>query len=222
MDYPFSNYIEHCNGTFHLHTHAKPRINEQVSNIESTNLLVSAFGFIPGQVLSFNVTDGSKNQQISFEVKVNEFNQTYLYCQLTGAMAFFENDKNLFYFTYYEGDKSSYLYYFFLAVFKSQTGFYSKLEIRDQFPLYLTFPKALLWFHDFISPFILLVKSEFKLSCKEIDDSVAPTKILLVSSLSNYLLKKKINEMQFALNIGLDGIEKIVVMQKDRNIVFEK
>ncbi len=222
MDYPLSNYIEQINETFNLHTHAMPKMNQLVSNIESTNLLVSAFGFIPGQVLGFNVTDGSGTHEISFEVKVNEFNQTYLYCQLTGAMAFFENDKNLFYFTYYEGDKSSYLYYFFLAVFKSQTGFYPNLEIRDRLPLYLTFPKALLWFHDFISPFVLLVKSEFKLACKSIDDPVSPTHITLVSSLSNYLLKKKINEIQFSVDIGLEGIEKIDVVQKDKNIVFEK
>lgn len=222
MDYPLSNYIEHRGDNFDLLTHSKPQNNELVSNIETTSLLASALDFIPGQVLNFELTDGSVTKEISFEVQVNEFNQSYIYCQVTGAKAFFENDTHLFYFTYFEGSKSSYLYYVFLAIFKSQTGFYKGLEVADQLPLYLTYPKIILWFHDFISPFILLIKSEFKLRCEKINDSVAPSHILLVSTLSNYFLKKKLNEIQFTIHIGLDGIDKIEVVHANRNIVFKR
>ena len=222
MDYPLSNYIEHQNETFHLRTHSKPEKNQLISNIEATDLLVSALNFIPGQILEFNISDGLHTLEVSWEVRVNEYNQSYLYCTKTGAKAFFENDKNLFYFTYYEGNKKSYLFYLFQALFKLQKGFYQELQIFDQFPLYLTYPKSILWFYDFISPFFRFIKSEFSLTCKSIDDSITPSKITLSSNMTNYILKKKINSRDYQILIDASGIASIEIACKTRKIIFTR
>ena len=222
MDYPISNYIVDNDESFSLQTHAKPKTDQLISNIETTELLINALQFIPGQVFNFKEKSRKSIQEISWEVRVDDFNQTYLFCTTTGAKAFFENDNTLFCFTYYEGSRSSMLYYFFLALFKAQKGFYNKLEIYDKYPLYLTFPKTLRWLHDFISPFILFIKSEYKLQYMAIDNPISPALIKLTSGMTNYLLKKPINKTYFEILIGNSGIEKIEIVQKHKSIVLEK
>ncbi|MBN2639148.1 MAG: urea transporter [Bacteroidales bacterium] len=215
MDYPFSNYIVYEKSGFQLKTHSKPEKEQLVSNIETSELLVSALNFIPGQVLEFK-TD--INKEVNWEVKVNEYNQSYFVCQSTGAKAYFENDQNLFYFTYYEGSKKSELYYFFQAIFKMQKGYYQDLEIIDHYPLYLTYPKAILWFHDFISPFTLLIQSKYSIHYKKIDDEISPSEIQLQSGLTNFFLKKKINERDFQITIKNTEITHIGVSDKNIKI----
>ncbi|MBN2615140.1 MAG: urea transporter [Bacteroidales bacterium] len=215
MDYPLSNYIVHEKDAFQLKTHSRPEKEQLVSNIETSDLLVSALSFIPGQILEFKTEADSI---VTWEVKVNEYNQSYLQCKNTDAKAYFENDQNLFYFTYYEGKKKSELFYFFQALFKLQKGYYQNLEITDQYPLYLTYPKAILWFHDFISPFLLLIRSQYSVQYKKIDDAITPSQIQLTSGLTNYFLKKKINEKSFRITIDRDGISDINITDDNRQI----
>ncbi len=215
MDYPLSNYIVHDPRGFELRTHARPEKEQLVSNIETSDLLVSALNFIPGQRLEFQNEAGAK---IQWEVQVDEYNQSYLRCEKTGARAYFENDSNLFYFTYFEGKKSSELFYFFQAFFKLQKGFYHDLQIEDHYPLYLTFPKSVLWFHDFISPFLMLVRSKYEVRYEKIDDAIAPSQIQLSSGLSNYLFKKKINGRSFRITIDTSGIAALLITDHRRKI----
>lgn len=222
LDYPLSNYMVLKDDMFELKIHSKPENNQLVSNIEATDLLVSAFNFIPGQVINFNVEDEGIIRKASWEVKVNEYNQSYLECSDSRAKAYFENDNNLFYFTYYEGKKSSYLFYFFLAIYKGEKGYYDRLVIQDQFPLYLTFPKSILWLQDFISPFIILLKSKFQITYKQINDHISPSEILLSSSMTNSILKKQINSTLFQIRINSNGIDGIEVTEKNRKLIFSK
>jgi urea transporter len=215
LDYPLSNFIVHEHGNFQLKTHARPGKEQLISNIETADLLVSALSFIPGQRLEFHTQEGT---EIRWEVQANEYNQSYLQCENTGAKAYFENDNNLFYFTYFEGNRKSELFYFFQALFKLQKGFYQDLEITDQYPLYLTFPKSILWFHDFISPFLLMISSKYAIRYEKIDDTISPSQIQLTSNLSNYFLKKKLNTKIFRISIDASGITAIEITDKSRKI----
>ena len=217
MDYPLSNYILHQDNAFALKTHTRPKKDQLVSNIEASELLVSALNFIPGQIIEFKVND-EKEREVSWEVKVNEFNQAYMECSRTGAKAYFEDDKNLFYFTYFEGNKRSELFLFFQALFKLQKGFYQNLTITDHYPLYLTYPKKILWFHDFISPFIVLIRSQFSIQYLTVDDEISPSEIQLTSGLSNYFLKKKVNERDFRITINAEGIAAIDISDKKQKL----
>ncbi len=218
LDYPFSNYMVHHSDTFLLHTHAKPEKNQLVSNIETTDLLVSALNFIPGQMLEYKVKSGKSEYEITWEVKVNEYNQSFIFCTKTGAKAFFENDTNLFYFTYYEGNKKSDLFYLFQALYKVQKGYYAELEITDQFPLYLTYPKRILWFYDFISPFVSFAKSEFYIKYQHINDTISPSEISLTAQMTNYFLKKKLNRCKFLIAIDSLGLAALEINFDDHTI----
>jgi urea transporter/murein DD-endopeptidase MepM/ murein hydrolase activator NlpD len=222
LDYPFSNYIKHTEGKTALCTHSKPTENQLVSNIEASGLLVSAFNFIPGQVLEFTVKEGSNTQKVSWEIKVDEYNLSFIYCAKTGAKAYFENDKNMFYFTYFEGSKKCYLFFFFQALFKLQKGFYQDLTIIDHFPLYLTYRKSILWFYDFISPFVSFISSEFSLTCTETDDSLSPSKIKLASEMNNYFFKKIIDSRKFMTEIDSGGIVSVEITDTKKKIMIKR
>ncbi|ACF14355.1 Peptidase M23 [Chloroherpeton thalassium ATCC 35110] len=221
-DYPLNNYIRHHESGFSLQTHSKPENGELVSNIEAGPLLVAALNFIPGQRLEFTAADGAKSERVSWEIKVNEFNQSYMLCEQTGAKAFFENDRNLFYFTYYEGDEKSRLFLFFQALFKLQKGFYQNMTISDNFPLYLTYPKAIRRPLDFISPFFVFIRSEFRLTCDSIDSDLAPSKITLSSGMTNFFFSKKINSQEFKIEIDASGISSVETFMNNRKVMMAK
>jgi len=221
-DYPISSYVRHEGAGFSFHTNSKPGENEMVSNIEVTDLLARAFRFTPGEILRFKVTGYKDIGSVEWEVKVSPWNETYLECSRSGAIAYFDQDENQFHFTYFEGRKNCLLYYFFLGCYKVQEGFYQNLEIHDHYPLTLAFPKFIRWFHDFISPFILLAKSEYKVKYTRIDDYMAPTHITLESSLKNKLFNKDLGGMSFTTSINTEGINRLTVHQDQREIVMER
>ena len=217
-DYPLSNYIEHNSTETSLRIHSKPKKNQVVSNVLASPLIVSALNFIPGQIIEFQATRDSIISIFSWEVKVNEYNESYFLCGQTGAKAYFENDQNLFYFTYFEGDKKSDLFTFFRALFKVQKGYYQDLHVVDHFPLYLTYPGKILWFYDFISPFVTFIKSEFTISCKEIDDSMSPSRIILESKNVNYFFRKQLDSKKFEIEIFEGKISSITELDKNHSI----
>ncbi len=210
------------NNTFSFLSHKKPLRDDKVSNIEANELLSKAFHFTPGQIIKFSVEGFRDIETVSWEVKVNPYNETYLQCSRSNAIAYFESDDNQFYFTYFEGTKNCLLYYFFLGSYKIQEGFYQNLTLVDNYPLYLVFPKIILWFHDFISPFFRLIKSEYSLNYTSIDDYISPGEITLNSSLKNTLGKKTINRKDFVISIGRDGIESFTTEFSDKKIVLKR
>jgi len=221
-DYPISSYVIHHENTFSFRSHQKPQEEERVSNIEVNDLLKKAFHFIPGELLQYKVSGYDKIQDIQWEVKVNPYNETYLECKDSGAIAYFEQDENQFHFTYFEGRKNCLLYYFFVSCYKVQEGFYQDLELKDHYPLSLVYPKTILWFHDFISPFFRLAKADYTMLYKYIDDYMSPAEIRLESSLSNTFLNKQLNRMQFEVQIDPGGIKTLVIHKQNKNIQLER
>jgi urea transporter len=222
LDYPLNSFIAEENGSNHLYMHSKPVEDQVVSNIEVNPLLASALEFIPGQALKFEVDDHGKKDSLEWKVEVDEYNQSFIYDSKTGAKAYFENDATIFQFTYFEGDKKSYLYQMFIALFKVQKGYYQDLKLKDQFPVYLTFPKKILWFHDFISPFIMLVKSKYNLNYQSIDDELSPSEIILQSSMINYLMKRKINESRYKIILDSHGVLSLQVRSKNGGLTIKR
>lgn len=221
-DYPISAYVTNKNGQFSFLSHKRPLQDEKVSNIEANELLSRAYKFIPGQVLKFKV-EGFKNiDTVCWEVKVSPYNETYFQCSRSKSIAYFESDDHQFYFTYFEGSKNCLLYYFFLGSYKVQEGFYQDLEMKDKYPLYLVFPKMIRWLHDFISPFFLLIKSEYTMQYADIDDYMSPGKITLRSSLRNYFSKKMINKKEFCISLDREGIKEFTSEFKDEKIILKR
>jgi urea transporter len=222
LDYPISAFIEHDGSDFRFHSHKRPQKDQKVSNIEANELLANAFNFIPGQRVAFAVERGSGEEKFTWEVKVNPYNETYIYCEESGAMAYFERDDRQFYFTSFQGRKDCYLFYFYLSCFKVEEGFYQDLILNDRYPLHLVFPRIPLWFHDFISPFFQPASSNFTLKYADIDDYMAPEKIRLESTMENYLGSRRLKQTDFNVIIDTKGIQQITVQLKNETITMSR
>ncbi len=222
IDYPISSYVIHHDNSYSFCSHKRPEEKEKVSNIEVNDLLRQAFRFTPGEILKFNVTGFGKIKDVKWEVKVNPYNETYLECDRSGAIAYFEQDENQFHFTYYEGKKKCILYYFFLSNYKVQEGYYQDLIMKDQYPLSLVYPKTILWFHDFISPFFRLIKAEYTIKYVQIDDYMSPTEIRLESTLHNLFMKKVLNSMKFSTTVGPAGIQTLRIEKENKTMLIER
>ncbi len=206
MDYPLSYYISHETGTFKLHSFHRPAKDQIISNIQVNKLIKKAFHFVPGKKIHFDVMTNDLHQEVSWEVTTDIYNNTCLWCPASRSKAFFINDGNVFYFTRFTGDKSSLLYFFFLAAYKAQSGYYPDLILTDNFSLDQVFRKTTLFFQDFIAPFYLFLHATWEMNYAFIDNEISPSKIILKSIVRRKIFKKILHEIQFTIELGETGL----------------
>ena len=211
LEYPISYHILHTKEGFNLKSFDFPGLGDLVSNIEKNDLLYNAFHFIPGKRYHFDVTLNGDRRESTWEVNTDPYNNAYIRCHQSGAMAYFINDGNLLYFTHYSGDKKCLLYYFFQAAFQVQLGFYQDLTLTDKYPLNLIYSQPLLGLQDLVAPFWKFLHSEFKCTYDWIDSDMAPTEIRLVSSARNSMAGRTLRASNFTLLLNENGIQKITV-----------
>lgn len=211
LDHPLAHYIENRGSGFILKSYERPGINELVSNIENHELLSNAFHFIPGKKLSFDVINNGHSGEEEWEVRTDSYNNTFIRCNTSGSTAWFTNDGNLLYFTHFEGDKNALLYYFFLAAFKLQQGYYQDMVLEDRYPLNLLFKAPLLTLQDLVAPFWRFIRSDFRLMYASVDNEISPTEIILESSASNYLFGNELKRLDFIITVNGTGIRRLDV-----------
>jgi urea transporter/murein DD-endopeptidase MepM/ murein hydrolase activator NlpD len=219
LDYPLSYYILNRDRQFILQSFDNPEKDELVSNIEINGLLNNAFHFIPGKKLNFQVDHNGFSGPVTWEVQTDPFNNTFIKCLKTRSVAWFKNDGNLLYFTHYEGDKKALLYYFFLAAYKVQQGYYQDMVLRDRYPLNLLFRTPLLTLQDIFAPFWKFLSSEYRLKYSWIDNEMSPTEIKLEASACNVLIGKELKRLEFIVTINEAGISEIHVNGFKFNII---
>jgi urea transporter len=221
LDYPLGHYILIKDGKYILQSYKKPLKNQTVLNIERNKSLYNAYHFIPGQRISFMVYDEKNNTEKNYnwDVLADFYNNTYIYCNNSKSKAYFYNDGFFHYFTHFEGNKKSLLYYFYLSNFKVLTGFYDNLQIDDIYPIHLTSNKFLLFFQDFIAPFKIFLKSYFKLIYEYKNEDFNKSEIEIVSSMTNKIGKHVTKELNFKTYILNGRIEKILINSDNYNII---
>ena len=215
IEYPISYHILHQEDNFDLNSFKIPEQGDLVSNIERNDLLYQAFHFIPGKRFHFDVNMNGELKESSWEVNTDPYNNSYIRCQESGALAYFNNDGNLLFFTHFSGSKKCLLYYFFMASFQIQQGFYQDLSITDNYPLNLIFRQPLLSLQDLVAPFRIFLRSEYRCTYQWIDSDMAPSEIRLASSAKNSIAGKTLKTFDFTLLINEKGIHKLTVDSKD-------
>lgn len=220
IDFPVSYYILHTNEGCEFRQFEKPEENDTVSNIEKNILMTEAYKFIPGRKFKFLVKDNYREEEeiVEWEVEVDYYNYSYIYCKNTKSKAYFANDGNIHYFKHFEGDKNSLLFFFYMASFKVMTGFYKKLVLKDQYPVYQLNNPFILFFQDFIAPFFMFIKADYTLYYDYIDDPVTSYMIRLKSKAEmkiGSLVRKK---MDFELEFKNDNVSAIIANDKDRRV----
>lgn len=218
VDYPLSYYMQQKENGFEFKNYSVPEVNQAVSNIQTNDLLVKAFDLVPGKTLCFEVLKDGKKEKIKWEVDANEFNIPFIRCLSSGAVAYFSNDGDIFMFRHYEGKTKTLLYFFFLAAFKVPLGFYRDIEIPDRFPLNLIAGKLLLFFQDFIAPFIKFIRPEYRLRYDFIDNELMTTHIRIASSSVNYFAGRRSSGYEFTIEINEKGISNLKVNNRNFSI----
>ncbi|MBU0765329.1 MAG: urea transporter, partial [Bacteroidetes bacterium] len=141
IDYPLGQYVCRNNGSFGMKMYDRPKEGEAVSNIETVSLIKNAFHLVPGMKFRFSISSGAKEHNEEWEVYTSPSGRPYVHCKTTRSTAWFFHDGDLLIFRHFEGDKTSLLFYFFLAAYKVQSGFYEGLVINDRLPANLLFSK---------------------------------------------------------------------------------
>jgi urea transporter/murein DD-endopeptidase MepM/ murein hydrolase activator NlpD len=179
IHYPLSNYLTAANGKPILRTHSVPEAGNKITAIQNHPLFESAFHFLPGQVMKFEVT-GTLLKWLKgsheWEVKTDEYNNSYFECRRTGAMAFFYNNGNIHYFINFLGSRKSLLYYFYLGFYEILTGFYNGLTIRDTFPPNKIHKGILMYLQDLTAPFHIFLKTGYDLTYMHLEDDFYSSK----------------------------------------------
>ncbi len=218
ISYPISHYIKHTKipeTPFELHSYDKPKLDETVSNMQTTSLLTQAFKFIPGQKIRY----AYKGEINEWHIHTNYLNQTYIHCKVTNSYAYLFNDGQVFYFLSFYGNKKSALYHFYLALYQVPLGYYKQLALEDAFAPNLIFNKKQMFIHDLLAPFYTIHNASFNFKFIGIDDNLVPGKISMQSIIKLYTLGKIISAKTYHITVTKNGIEKITGPSFDWQII---
>lgn len=218
LDYPIGHYMVKKPRGNELKFYQKPEQNEIVSNITRTPLLQKAFNFVPGKRFRWFLEGNDSFQE--WEIKTTALNQTYFECKTSGSKAFFEEDEDLVLFTHFDGDRSSVLYYFYLATFKVQKGYYQDLILKDRYPVNHVFSKKSLFLQDFIAPFYQYLKASYEIKYASIDNELSPSSIIIKSSAQKFVGKKLLSTSNFEIQINEEGNMSLSVIEKNSTMLF--
>ena len=220
LDYPIGRFIENENGNSSLKTFQNPVKGTSVSNIEPNETLVKAFHMIPGQKMRFRVTcESTPEYELYWEIKSDYSKNAYVWCERSGSKAWYFFDNDLLYFTHFEGDRNSLLYYYYLGAYKITTGFYKNLVLTDSYPLTVMNHRLLLFLQDFIAPFKIFMNPEYTIQYLKMEDHFTHSKVWLKANTSMKIGSKEIRRIEFELETTKTGLERMVIKEKKKTIM---
>lgn len=214
IEYPVSHYILKGEKGFEFRSFEIPEKGQQIRNVEVNSLLKNAFNLVPGKNIRITETRDGIENSLNWEVHSSIYNKAYILCKKSGSKAWFENDGTMWYFTHFEGDRSSMLHYFYLAAYKLQQGFYQDIFLKDKYPVNLLFPKPVMFFQDIVAPFFMFLKADYSVRYVFADNSLAPEKIELQSNATSYVFGIISRTIHFEMEIDSKGIRKLEVKSK--------
>ncbi|MFN8155106.1 MAG: urea transporter [Bacteroidia bacterium] len=203
MQYPFSFYISKQNHAYKFHSYEIPAKGDRISNLRTTRLLTYFFGFIPGQ--RFRVSNGKGKTEV-WEIQVSPYNQTYIWCAETRSIVWYVNNGSVFYCSSFEGDRTSFLYTFFLAVYKVPLGYYPRLSLSDHISILNVSNYFARFIHDFTAPFFHYLKAQYNFRYVSIDNEHDPEKITFVSEQNQSLFGQFSSKMYFRTTVKSNGL----------------
>ncbi|UOE51233.1 urea transporter [Mucilaginibacter sp. SMC90] len=206
LRYPFAYYFNKKGNQNSLESYAIPDENDVVCNFEIDTSLKKAFDLQPGFVAKLITENGITED---WEVFKDTLNQLFIYSKTTGAVAYFVNNGPMFYFTSFYGDRTSLLYYFYLAAYKVIFNDAGYIQACDELPLPLTNSKIMLWLQDFAAPFyrFISVKYQSSIQAKKTGLNIVSTQYQEIAGKKNPLSEATVfvdhgNLQGFVININ--------------------
>lgn len=213
--YPLALYVSESNGVTGIKEFTIPAETDIVYNSSPNAALNQAFEFLPGfnlLVKAEGMSDGK------WEVFTNAFNEAYIYCHSSKSIAYFKKNESVFYFTAFEGDKNSLLYYFYLAAYKIYLATEPALPAHDKFPLQLSNNHLTKWLQDLASPFVIFSRLYYEsINSVVINDFLNPVIDITSKQTLQFMTIKKITN-QFVLTIKDNRISSFTFL-KNKKII---
>ncbi len=210
IDYPLGYYLEINNDKPVLKSFDRPAKDMIITNVESTRLLKNSFSLVPGRILNVKYTLDGKEGTTRWEVFTTIYNTSYIYEQDSNSLAWFVNDGVMLNFTHFTGSKKSLLYRFYLGLYRVLLSYYQDLEYRDELPQNLTFSFPVLTLQDLFAPFIIFLKTEYKMISKQVDNPLQPSEIYLHSELIKKIFWRTTKKNAFDIKITNEGINLLI------------
>jgi urea transporter/murein DD-endopeptidase MepM/ murein hydrolase activator NlpD len=213
--YPISYFIERQGNEKKLILSDVPKEGASISNVLVNELLVIGFALMPGQKIMMQKENSS--DKIHWEIFTDAINRTYIYCEKTKSYAYFVNDGTMFYFTDFEGKKSSLLFQFYLASYRQLLGYYETITIQDKVPLIHFNSKFIAFFQDFFAPFYLFTTANYTSTFSYADNQYAPQHILINSQIEAKLIQYRFKKINYELELKDHKIQRFTIHRKNKS-----
>jgi len=219
-DYPLSHYISQMSGRKNYHFFDYPEEGAFVSRSEILKPVSKAFHFLPGQILKFRISSNNSMQRTeTWEVKTDYYNNSYFECLEKKALAYFEYDGSIFYFTNFIGNRKTFLYRFFLGAHRVVFHVDPDITYQDEIPLHLYSNSLYRYFNDFVAPFYnsqhVILKSS--ISTFRDDDQ----KAVVNAEVEINRLGKNMPKMKFSTDIEENKIVRCQYTRKNKRFSVE-
>ncbi|MGI6048414.1 MAG: urea transporter [Petrimonas sp.] len=175
--YPIGYFFEKTKERPVLHIGKIPQENSIIYNVTASGLLLNAFDMKPGKVLNAKYN----NEDFVWQIATDAYNKTYIYCEKSKSTVYIENDGTMFYFTDFEGKKTSPLYLFYRSCFKLLLSNEKGIPIKDSIPLTKEHPIGTRWFQDFLAPFAIFTRIKYQSELTEVDNIHFPERIVYLT-----------------------------------------
>jgi urea transporter len=217
--YPVAYYLVKMDSKWEFHEFDYPAENETVRKVVTNPVLANAFNFIAGKKIIWKVEEGKKESVEEWEILVDIYNKHYIYCATAKATAYFVNDGTLFYFTDFFGNKSTFLYSFYLSFQKVLLGCYEGVELKDWIIPDAFFSRLSISLHDFIAPFFHIIKGGYHFKFKNADSYAEARRIVIETRSEGKLFGKAVNRKIAEMLIEEGGVELITVKNGKKEII---
>ena len=215
LEYPIAYFIERTGKERELKISEVPKEGAFISNVQVNELLVNGFSFLPGQKIIFQKENSKDSEQ--WEVFTDAFNRTYIHCEKTKSYAYFVNDGVMLYFTDFEGDKNSLLFYFYLAAYRQLLGYYDNVEVKDNVPLIHFNNGIIQFFQDFLAPFYLFTKAKHLSKFTFADNLYAPQKLIINTEITTTFLNVVFKKLNFEIELKDNKINRFTIHHKNKS-----
>lgn len=219
IDYPIGYYLKKDAFSQKLISFGIPEKDDTIQNVEVNPLLKEAFGFVPGQILKFQVEEGKKKSTVKWEVRVTVYNQTYLYCHQTKSVAYFLNNGTMFYFLSFHGNRKSLLHQFYLSSYQVLLGYYPDIILRDRLPVHTLNAGIPRLIQDFLAPFVRFLQVDYQLEYTDIDSVFNSRQMVLKSEIRMSSAGVGQHRYHFSVELKNNRIETIRAKTGNKQII---
>ncbi len=221
ISYPISHFASKQIDDYKIHFYDIPKKNQKVSNIIPSKIMKNAFSFIPGRIIDWEYFYKNKIKTQRWEVFVNIYNKTYIYCHTTKSYAYFYNNGTVFYFTDFEGNKNSALFAFYTGAYKVLLGYYRGIDIQEPLLSYNHINPFIHFFHDFTAPFFHYLKAIYSFEFAKVDYEQAPENIEFIGKCKINLFNKTLKNSKYHFVVNNYGIKEFSFFKNNKKILFK-